>query len=109
MANSVFGAQAHLSTTQQLVSSSIDPKKQTCAISKHMHTLFSKPNIFSCQNGKIFFTVQPRLTMSHPSRISLSYQRIAHGTQSRSLLVHQKMALETSCCTTAHSFCYHTL
>jgi len=30
----------------------------------------------SCQNGRIPFTVQPRLTVVNPHWLSLSYQRI---------------------------------
>ena len=105
MANAVLGAQADFSTIQQIFSSSSDPKKQTCGISKYICIYFWKTNIFSlggkqgdsCQNS----LVQQRLTMSHPGWLSfsLSYCQIHFGDTVRRLLVHQKMALETSCCT----------
>jgi len=67
----------------------------------------------STRNGKIPFTVQPRLTISRPRRHSLSISEFPHGMQLPSLLIHQnarlvhaKMALETRCWTTASNFYY---
>jgi len=50
MANNVLGAQAHSSTTQQLFSSSCDPKKQACGISKSKYI----PGFFKNVNNSIW-------------------------------------------------------
>jgi len=59
MANDVFEAQAHFSTTPQSFSSSSDPKKQIIGISKYtfLQNTFSVRGTQgdSCQNGKNFF------------------------------------------------------
>jgi len=50
IANDVFGAQANFSTTQQLVSSSTDPQKQTYDIFKYAY--FFKQSIFRGRNAR---------------------------------------------------------
>jgi len=46
MANNISGEQAPFSAAQQLFSSSSDPKKQTCGISKPTYNLFQKQTYF---------------------------------------------------------------
>jgi len=111
----VSGAQAHFSTTQQIFSSSSDPKKQTCISNLFIYFFFQK-QIF---RGRSTRWLLQKWKNSFYNATEVHYEpcfdstflisEFSHGTQLRSLLVHQNtrrvvyadMALESSCCATA--------